>query len=999
MVIQNTPTKIDKIASLRIGQRGENLATDIKMDVSDWITVHPDASYYCLFKRPDEVQVQPVLSSLEDDVLTWTVRAWECAVIGVGYLEVRAVNPDTGLVAKSRVIPCAIEDSVIDDEGPVPPEMSWVGEVLAAKDTAVAAKTAAEGARDTAQTTVAGAIAGIQAEGQTQVGVVQAEGTTQVGAVQSEGTTQVGAVQAKGEETLASIPSDYTELSDDVTELKSAIGGIDLSWTTGYILQNNGNAGSYSIYSTTDYFMVYGSKVYLKTYVAANNAYLVIAFYNADKTFISGVSNGGASSNTYEGQVTIPENAVYARVSCRNADLETTFELRTYDFIRYAMDELSAIKEQTEKISELDNVKSDVAQNTADIASNSTNISVLSDRVHGENSTKTLTKVASLNFAENATKYSDSGAYETHYAKVKAGYTYTWRFVVNSGGRPSVRFAFAEAIPAKDVPATKIHDEQLVDGSFEWEYVPQTDGYLSVSVYHDSLNNTTTTLTQFLEGIIPTITAIDDRVIRLEKAETNVCTQKLYYEPESLEQYSVGVRMTQWTSVPHDHASINVKCPPGICVWFTLMLTPYDRSEVVTDYYGDGDIVELTAGYNLYKVFFAYGEKNNDIYVLTGEKLLLETVVDLIGTNLISLTYHETGVIINNKDIEKKYRAIIGDGANAAITHISDTHGDAIRYLNFLEMSRFIGATCAINSGDFVNNHVGDGYSYLLSGIEKYPDVSTIICIGNHDAVSLNETAYTRFYKPFDDAYDYSMAQSNVYFYKDYPSKNLRVISLDIYEERHNGSNCCISSDQINWLINTLSSVPAEYGVIIVAHSSEDFVDKLNDYETFYSKGISSDWTNVYSGIDGRPVRKIVDAFISRTSISDSYTQTVLTAVGESTTESVTVTYSADFTAVPASAEFIAYINGHKHKDMVGYLNGATNRQLVLNVTHGCSSKYYADQDDFPRADGKGSVQDAFNLYVIDRTNKCVKIVRFGANVTYDLTLRDYMSIPYAETV
>lgn len=223
MVIQNTPTKIDKIASLRIGQRGENLATDIKMDVSDWITVHPDANYYCLFKRPDEVQVQPVLSSLEEDVLTWTVRAWECAVIGVGYLEVRAVNPDTGLVAKSRVIPCAIEDSVIDDEGPVPPEMTWVGEVLAAKDTAVAAKTAAEEARDTAQTTVNGAIAGIQAEGQTQVGVVQAEGATQVGAVQSEGTTQVGAVEAKGTEVLNSIPSDYTELSDDVTDLKSAI--------------------------------------------------------------------------------------------------------------------------------------------------------------------------------------------------------------------------------------------------------------------------------------------------------------------------------------------------------------------------------------------------------------------------------------------------------------------------------------------------------------------------------------------------------------------------------------------------------------------------------------------------------------------------------------------------------------------------------------------------------------------------------------------------------
>jgi len=144
MVIQKTPTKIDKIVSLKIGQRGENLATDIKMDVSDWITVHPDAHYHCLFKRPGEVQVLPVLSSFEDGILTWTVRAWECGVIGVGYLEVRAVDSDTGMVAKSRVIPCSIEDSIIDDEGPVPPEMSWVEEVIEAKNDAEAARDKAQ---------------------------------------------------------------------------------------------------------------------------------------------------------------------------------------------------------------------------------------------------------------------------------------------------------------------------------------------------------------------------------------------------------------------------------------------------------------------------------------------------------------------------------------------------------------------------------------------------------------------------------------------------------------------------------------------------------------------------------------------------------------------------------------------------------------------------------------------------------------------------------------
>lgn len=46
-------------------------------------------------------------------------------------------------------------------------------------------------------------------------------------AVQTESTTQQSAIQQKGAETLASIPSDYTELSEDVADLKSALGNIN----------------------------------------------------------------------------------------------------------------------------------------------------------------------------------------------------------------------------------------------------------------------------------------------------------------------------------------------------------------------------------------------------------------------------------------------------------------------------------------------------------------------------------------------------------------------------------------------------------------------------------------------------------------------------------------------------------------------------------------------------------------------------------------------------
>ena len=91
--------------------------------------------------------------------------------------------------------------------------------VPAAVQSVTAEGTTQIGNVQTAGTTQVG---NVQAEGTTQVGRVTAEGTTQVGLVTAEGTTQKNAVQAKGDEVIASIPSDYTELTEEVEDLKSS---------------------------------------------------------------------------------------------------------------------------------------------------------------------------------------------------------------------------------------------------------------------------------------------------------------------------------------------------------------------------------------------------------------------------------------------------------------------------------------------------------------------------------------------------------------------------------------------------------------------------------------------------------------------------------------------------------------------------------------------------------------------------------------------------------
>ena len=108
MVITNTPVKIDKVVGLQIGQVGESATSQIKFDVSAWLEKYPDISISVRFKRPGEESVLACSSSLEDDVLTWTVSSWETQIAGVGYAEVRAIDEE-GRLAKSKVIPCSIE--------------------------------------------------------------------------------------------------------------------------------------------------------------------------------------------------------------------------------------------------------------------------------------------------------------------------------------------------------------------------------------------------------------------------------------------------------------------------------------------------------------------------------------------------------------------------------------------------------------------------------------------------------------------------------------------------------------------------------------------------------------------------------------------------------------------------------------------------------------------------------------------------------------------------
>lgn len=166
--------EIDKLSYLRIGVQGENVSTTIEVDMTTWADEFPGASFHVLFKPYNADLPSPMTSEYEEPVLTWVVTSGATQTPGVGYTEIRAINPETGLVKKTRIIPTSVENSITPGESSsVPPAYtSWVNDVLAAavdaedaKDAAEDAQEAAEAAQDAAEDAAADAQSFITQDG------------------------------------------------------------------------------------------------------------------------------------------------------------------------------------------------------------------------------------------------------------------------------------------------------------------------------------------------------------------------------------------------------------------------------------------------------------------------------------------------------------------------------------------------------------------------------------------------------------------------------------------------------------------------------------------------------------------------------------------------------------------------------------------------------------------------------------------------------------------
>lgn len=430
----------------------------------------------------------------------------------------------------------------------------------------------------------------------------------------------------------------------------------------------------------------------------------------------------------------------------------------------------------------------------------------------------------------------------------------------------------------------------------------------------------------------------------------------------------------------------------------------------------DGDSYTIPVEHNYYRVSFALTADLTNYYDIVASE-----VEELISNGSASVKYisKDKGIIERTYDSDAFVKAVILNLDNTLqgngmlefplFTHITDAHGDITRIENAVDYSKYLGVDAMFATGDIIANNINDNFEGLSNKLAKYDDMPTLYCRGNHETYGnsdVNFDVYGKYYQAIATKYNYNITEGKTYYYKDFVSKKIRVIAVDPYEKNIVTNNtCAYSQDQINWFIATIKSTPQDYGILVIVHSPESVpyntpsIQPITQKDKFFLDGTPLYWSTP-KGVSIPPLMKIIDAFISRSSLQTTFTETTQTG-------SATININADFTSgVNTGVEFIAWICGHEHLDLIGEYNrssyGLNHRQLVLNTTcatalYGSDSyPYLNNMSDLPRG-GIGVVQDAITIYAIDRKNHEVRIARCGSRFSNKFVERNCMTVRYID--
>lgn len=371
-------------------------------------------------------------------------------------------------------------------------------------------------------------------------------------------------------------------------------------------------------------------------------------------------------------------------------------------------------------------------------------------------------------------------------------------------------------------------------------------------------------------------------------------------------------------------------------------------------------------------------------------KFLLEDITNAETVAVEENIYRSIYETNSDKDIfpkmiaaKMKHRDAPSARVPVMFAHISDVHGTTASSAYRTRYSRFISFATHWKDKGYIDDMLDSGdmtydnFNYGLPWREGLAGVESILTVlGNHDTaeaygsgddwrkhscISIDPEkrtdAYNRFMIGPDASNPYisnwgvvqpSNAAANgwCYYYKDYASRKLRLIALDVmgYDET-----------QDSWLQDILSdAITRGYHVAILAHFCGSAISPITcNYNSLFTTSGDMDGTITYNNYVPH-IAQSVNAFQL------------------------------------AGGIFACYITGHFHRDMVYRVTDYPD-QLVFAVDSGGKP---SDIRDFTKVSGS-KTYDSFQIVSIDTYSKLVKLIKIGCDVDFYMRKKSTLCVSY----
>ncbi|MDN6630613.1 MAG: hypothetical protein L0K90_05040 [Staphylococcus equorum] len=418
-------------------------------------------------------------------------------------------------------------------------------------------------------------------------------------------------------------------------------------------------------------------------------------------------------------------------------------------------------------------------------------------------------------------------------------------------------------------------------------------------------------------------------------------------------------------------------------------------------YYGQisSSNIENPADYNLpddiiYSstyTFIVYHNYDDRVSILLHDNFSQRSWICYNRTNTTQLVWKRLDKQTNEFEKEKynfAFRANEIRNDNYKSLVIADTH------VAHLANSSQIGDVNPINMDDFfdidkrlrhqdTSVHLGD---WIDGNMDKPTTTTSVIkytsefyskphrfgVIGNHDynpqwnGFSGENGKYKydleRVYSK-GDMLDYFVPFRKDYYKVDLDDKKVRLIFLNAFDISYKTDNkgellldplqtISFGSQQVQWFIDTLQSVPEDYNVVIYTH---DTFDNVFRDATVYN---------------GDTIRKVAEAYQSKGETG------VFTSDITETSE-VYDYYSIDTTAnfENANGRILAVLNGHIHRD------DTILRQGIRYISLLCGRAQSGSTEEKPPRDIRKPERNAISYLEFDLPNEKINLLRYGAGI------------------